>query len=219
MRAACTILVLLTLGLSAAHAGEEKIPIDVKPMHGVEVTDAQLDWVRAWLRKNLHPDDLAGIVVDLRNRAHPGADYRAEARLTPRDTGTYRVQRVIRFGHRTWRTWALKEEDYDGDWAIDDRDRVQRIFDVDGKPKVMHLSRTLSYEETLAVLKVIAKDGVRFKEDGWDEYKPDFDRVWSIRREDGKIEIRTGGPWSGKWVAGQLHDDVFVVEEQGGYMA
>lgn len=219
MRAAILLAALLVLGLGVVRAEEESLPIELDGVHRAGVTDAQLDWVRTWLRANLRADDLTGIDIDLRNRAHPGADYRVEARLAPRVSGTYQVQRVIRFGHSSWPTWVLGEKDFVDDWAVDDRDRVRRIFIVDGERKVMHLHRTLSYEEVLQVLRVIARDGVTFTEDGWDRFRPNVRGVYSIEREDGRIEIRSGGPWEGTWVAGRLEDDTFVVEAQGGYIS
>ena len=219
MRIALASLVLLVLGLSAARAQDEAIPIAVDRIAGFEVTEAHLDWVRAWLRAHLHTDHLAGIEVDVRNRSHPIADYRVEARLTPRDSGTYRVQRVVRFGHRTWPTWVPQKTDFVGDWAVDDQDRVQRIFDIDGERKVMSLDETLSYQEVLDVLRVIARNGVRFATDGGDEYRPSLRRVYSICRDKGRIEIKSGGPWQGTWIAGHLENDAFVVEAQGGYIS
>jgi len=47
MRALLASLALLALGWVAARAEEEAIPIEVSRLDGVEVTEAQLDWVRA----------------------------------------------------------------------------------------------------------------------------------------------------------------------------
>ena len=115
MRTTCFLLLTLLLYGSAVHAEEEQIPIPVDLIHGVEVTEAQLDWIRAWLEEHLHAEDLVKIEVDVANRTHPGADFQAEARLAPRENDTYQVQRRIRFGHKTWPSWGLQEEDYVGD--------------------------------------------------------------------------------------------------------
>ena len=215
------MLVALVLSVSAValRAAEAEIPIEVDVARSVEVTEAQLDWIRTWLLENLHPRDLAGIEVDVRNRVHPGSDYRAEARLATRESGTYVVRRTIRFAHRSWPTWRVKEDQYTGDWAVSDRDVVQRRFDVHGLRHVMALSDDLSYEVVQRVLQAIATGRIEHAED--EEVEPQkLERVWWVDREtDGIIQIKSGHPWRGKWIGGHLEGDRFVVTTQGMYIS
>jgi len=122
-------------------------------------------------------------------------------------------------GHRTWPTWVLKQGILVGDWAVDDQYRVTRIFDLDGEQKVLTLDTTLSHDEVHAVLLAIARNRVEFTHDGWEEYRPNLRGVFSIRRDEGRIEVRFGGSMRGKWIAGHLEDDTFLVEARGTYVS
>lgn len=219
MRWTFALLLSLTLLVSAARAEEEEIPIEVDLIHGVVVTDAQLDWIRTWLHEHLHADDLAGLQVDVKNRTHPGADFRAEARLASRESGTYQVQRRIRFANRKWRSY-VPEESFDGDWAVEDHDVVRRIFELEGERKVMHLDDTLSYDVVQDVLRIIARGGIDFGEAEGGKYRPTVRGVWWITREkDGMIRIRSGSGMRGTWIGGNLDGDRFVVTAHGMYIS
>ena len=219
MRATCALCLVLLLCGGAVRAEEAEIPIEVDRMHGITVSEAQLDWIRAWLRAHLHAGDLASVQVDAKNRIHPGTDFRAEARLAPRESGTYQVQRTIRFANRNWRTY-LEPEDFVGDWAVEDRDVVRRIFDVDGERKVMTLDDSLSYDVAQAVLLVIARGGVDFGAEGEGRWRTTVRAVSRILREDdGTIHVSSGSALRGTWFAGQLKDERFVVTKRGMYIS
>lgn len=221
MRWTFALLLTLTLLLSGsvARAEEAQIPIEVDLIHGVVVTDAQFDWIRAWLREHLHADDLAGLQVDVKNRTHPGADFRAEARLASRESGTYQVQRRIRFANRKWRSY-VPEESFVGDWAVEDRDVVRRIFEVGGERKVMRLDDTLSYDTVHEVLLVIARGGIDFREEDGGKYRPTVRGVWWITREKGgMIRVRSGTGMRGTWIGGNLDGERFLVTAQGMYIS
>ena len=216
------ILVLLagTAILGGAYAEEETIPIDVTPVHGVEVTDLQLAWIRTWLEGHLHPDDLEGIRVDVKNRTHPGAVVYGEARLPSRTTGTYLVTPSIRFFHENWPLWDPESKTYVDGWCIERFDRVQRIFDVDGTRKVMLLRDSMAYDEVLDVLRVVKARAIDLDGGEVDAWRTQLERLWLARRlEDGLIELRFGGPLKGIWYAGTLVDGRFKVEKQGMYIA
>lgn len=220
MRTTCALLLAVLLGAGAVRAEEPRIPIEVDAPRGTVVTEAQCDWIRAWLRAHLHTEDLATVEVDVRNRTHPGWDFRAEARLAPRVSGTVQVQRVIRFAHRAWTTWRLQDEDYDGDWSVEDEDVVQRVFDLDGERKVMAVSDALSYDTTGRVLRAIARGTVDLGGTDGDRYRPNLRAVWWIDlRNDGSIDVKWGGPWRGTWIAGRLEGDRFVVTAHGRYVS
>jgi len=226
MRRPFLVLALLLLALVPAQAEEEKIPIEVASLDPIEVTEAQLDWVRTWLKEHVHPVDLAALKVDVDNRTHPGSLVCAEARLPAKQVDTYHVQRVIRLGHETWDVfgdaYGFEGGVTTGPWRMLDTYRVQRVFPLGKTRKILRLDDDLSYAEVHALLQALHAKAVRLTPKTTGTALPKLPEITAIAREDGKLRVYTTDPeddLSGTWYDGTMEDGHYVIHESGAWIS
>ena len=226
MRRLSFVLAVVLLSLVSARAEEEPIPIRLVPLHGIDVTPAQLSWVRTWLKEHLCPSDLAALEVDVDNRTHPTSLVCAEARLPPKVSGTHHVQRVIRIQHESWDTfgdaYGFKEAETSGPWRVLDTYRVQRVFPLGATQKILGLDDTVSYTDVHAVLQAIQARALRVLPAAEGNKLPQLERITWIHRDKGGLKIMMTDPedeLQGWWCKGVMEDGTFVIHEGGPWIA
>lgn len=226
MRRLLLVLALVLLSPAASQAEKEPIPIEVAPRLGVEVTDAQLAWVRTWLKDHLHPADLVVLEVDIDNRTHPGSLVAAEARLPAKEVDTYHIQRVIRIGHESWDVfgdaYGFEGGVTTGPWRVLDTYRVKRVFPLGKTRKNLQLADDLSYAEVHALLQALHAKAVRLTPKTTGTALPKMQDISAISREDGRYRVWTTDPdddLSGSWLDGTLEEGHFVIHESGGWIS
>lgn len=222
MRRPALVCFVVLLSLAPARAEEKPIPIEVAPLHGVEVTDAHLAWIRTWLRDHLHPVEIARLEVDVDNRTHPTLLVYAEARLPARVVDTYSVQRSIRLAHESWDTfgdrYGFEHAETIGTWRVLDTYRIERVFPLGDVSKTLRLADDLSYAEVHALLKAIQAKAWRVMPKAEGSVLPDLDRISSIYEDDGQYNVMMTNPddgLQGTWCKGTMENGEFVIHEAG----
>ena len=226
MRRPLLALVLALLPIAPARAEEGRIPIEVASLPQIQVTDAQLDWIRTWLEDHLHPLDVKTLEVDVANRTHPTLLVYAEARLPAKDVDTHRLQRVIRIAHESWDTYGdgygLEGAQKTGPWRVIDTYVVERIFPLGKASKVLPLVDDLSYAEVHALLKAIHDKAVRMAPEASGNTPPKLEEITWISSEDGQYNVMTTDPedgLQGSFSKGVMKDGQFVVQSFGWWIS
>ncbi len=162
-----------------------------------EVTDAQVDEMRALMRQLVCEEERQEAEVAVAWVGHPGGTLMAIAELPSQRDGTYSIGRRIEMRAGNWMGSSASEER--GDRVVAKRVyTVQRLFELGDVRVETLLGDGVSYDEAKQLLTAMRDKRVSYASDVAIKTLPALEQVSRIERRDDRIRVTTTVPNGGR---------------------